>query len=231
MKSSSRFRVLTLLLALIVLPGSFCAAQANPPAPGTTTESPKSDNGNDSTEALRHSGSVQWIANHMHVSVETAAKIFEDLNSGVLILVIAIFLVRTLPGKFGKRRETIQAALVDARTATEQANERLTAVEGRLSRLDAEIEAIRQQAERDGAQDEVRIKQALEDERRRIVESAEREIDSAGVAAQRKLKQFAAELAIERATGNLHLSPEADRLLVSDFGKRLNPDLGKGGRN
>jgi len=63
------------------------------------------------------------------------------------------------------------------------------------------------------------------------VESAEREIDSVGVAAQRKLKQFAAELAIERATGNLHLSPEADRLLVSDFGKRLNPDLGKGGRN
>ncbi|HEY0796621.1 MAG TPA: ATPase, partial [Acidisarcina sp.] len=84
------------------------------------------------------------------------------------------------------------------------------------------------------AQDEIRIKQSLEEERRRIVESAEHEIESAGVAAQRRLKQFAAELAIERATRDLRLTPEADRLLVSDFGKQLNlgnTGLGRGGRN
>jgi F-type H+-transporting ATPase subunit b len=171
------------------------------------------------------------MASHLHISVETAAKAFEDINSGILILLIATFLVRKVPALYRKRRETIQAALVDARSATEQANERLSAVEERLSRLDTEIEAIRQQAERDVLQDEARIKQALEDERRRIVESAQHEIDSAGVAAQRRLKQFAAELAIERATRDLHLTPETDRLLVSDFGKNLNADLGRERRN
>lgn len=184
-----------------------------------------------SQDALRHAAHVQWLANHLHIRVETAAKAFEDVNSGILILVIAYYLVKGLPKAFRKRRETIQVALTDARSATEQANERLSAVEERLSRLDTEIEAIRQQAERDVLHDEERIKQALEDERRRIVEAAQHEIDSAGVAAQRRLKQFAAELAIERATHDLHLTPETDRLLVSDFGKSLNTDLGRGRSN
>ncbi|HEY0796300.1 MAG TPA: ATP synthase F0 subunit B, partial [Acidisarcina sp.] len=175
--------------ALAEEPGQTTTASAHSASPGSATSDEQ-----DSQNAFRHAAPVQWIARHLHVSVETAAKIFEDINSGVLILVIVAFLARKLPVAYRQRRETIQAALVDARTATEQANERLSVVEARLSRLDAEIEGIRQQAERDGAQDEIRIKQSLEEERRRIVESAEHEIESAGVAAQRRLKQFAAEL-------------------------------------
>jgi F-type H+-transporting ATPase subunit b len=245
--SSNRIRprsllplVLMSITAVIVFgqAGSSRAA-AQEPAQTITQNAAQSSNAGtqrstekaDSTDVYRHSAPVRWTAKHLHVSVETAAKIFEDLNSGVVIAAIVIFLVRKLPVAFRQRREAIQTALVDARSATEQANERLTVVEERLSRLDSEIEAIRQQAERDGVQDEVRIKQSLEDERKRIVESAEHEIESAGVAAQRRLKQFAAELAIERATRDLRLTPEADRLLVSNFGKQLGSDLGKGGRN
>ena len=235
MKSSSRVffpRLFAIILFLSISgAGTFnTVASARDARPAAPRESANSDE-QGSQDAFRHAAAVQWMASHLHISVETAAKAFEDINSGILILLIATFLVRKVPALYRKRRETIQAALVDARSATEQANERLSAVEERLSRLDTEIEAIRQQAERDVLQDEARIKQALEDERRRIVESAQHEIDSAGVAAQRRLKQFAAELAIERATRDLHLTPETDRLLVSDFGKNLNADLGRERRN
>jgi len=235
-------RALVLALALLASWGLVANAQpqssATTSAPTTsasaTPEQPK-DGPDSETEAFRHSGAVRWVAGVLHLDVETTAKIFEDLNSGVLILVILYFLAKALPKAFRARKETIQAKLVDARTATQQANERLAAVESRLSRLDSEIEAIRRQAERDGAQDEIRIKQSLEDERRRIVESAEHEVDSAGIAAQRKLKQFAAELAIERAASEFRLTPEMDRLLVSDFGQKLTADLAGnlngGGRN
>jgi F-type H+-transporting ATPase subunit b len=236
LKSSIRIRPLLLFVPLIVFAAIFSAgasaqASAQSGSGHMPIVTPTSDEQGNQNNVYRHSSAVQWIAIHLHVRVETAAKIFEDLNSGVLALIIVVFLVRKLPVVYRKHREGIEAQIVDARSATEQANERLTAVEERLSRLDAEIEAIRQQAEREGAQDEVHIKQALEDERRRIVESAEHEIDAAGVAAQRRLKQFAAELAIERATRDLHLTAEDDRVLVSDFGKKLNANLGKGGLN
>lgn len=232
---------LLLLVAVLLSPAFLlprAAAQSSESVRSApATQSPRSSASSsqqpegDSDDAYRHSSSVQWVARTLHLNVETTAKIFEDLNSGILILAIAFFLVKWLPKLFRNHRKTIQTGLVDARTATEQANQRVSVVEARLSRLDTEIEAIRQQAERDGVQDEIRIKQALEDERRRIVESAEHEIQSAGVAAQRRLKQFAAELAIDRATRELHLTPEDDRLLVSDFGRQLNANAGKGAPN
>jgi F-type H+-transporting ATPase subunit b len=182
-------------------------------------------------EAMRHSGAVQAIARILHVSVETAARIFEDLNSGILIAVILIFLARALPKAFRARTAGIQQQLIEARTAAEEAQERLAAVEQRLSRLDGEIAAIVRQTEADTAQDEIRIKQALEEERQRIVESAEREIDAAGAAAQRQLKHFAAELAVERAIHRIRLTPETDRLLIEDFAQNLSAEAAKGGRN
>ncbi len=174
---------------------------------------------------------MQAIARVFHVNVETAAVIFEDLNSAILIGIILIFLAKVLPKAFRKRTGGIQKQLVEARTATEEANERLSSVEQRLARLDDEIAAIRRQTEQDSIQDEARIKQSLEDERQRIIQSAEHEIDAAGAAAQRQLKQFAAELAIQRAMDGIHMTPETDRLLIEAFGQSLSAEAGKGGRN
>jgi F-type H+-transporting ATPase subunit b len=241
LKSCFRFsgpRLLTLILLLTFsgvsgLTACALAQDASQPAASAARETATSDE-QGGQDAFRHAAPVRWIARQLHVNVETAAKGIEDFNSGVLIVVILVFVARKLPAAFRKSRQEIGTALVDARTATEQANERLKVVEDRLSRLDDDIAGIRAQAALDGAQDEVRIKQSLEEERKRIVESAEQEIASAGTAAQRKLKQFAAELAIDRATRDLRLTPEADRVLVSEFGKQLSSDrsdLGRGGRN
>jgi F-type H+-transporting ATPase subunit b len=181
-------------------------------------------------EKYRHSSTVQAIARMAHVNVETAAEIFEDFNSAVLIIAILAFLLKVLPKTFRKRAETLQKQLFDARLATAQANERLAIVEERLSKLDNEIEAVRQQAERDSIEDEKRIRQALETERQRIIASAEQEIEAAGANARRDLKHFAAELAIDRATQSIQLTADADRILVHSFGEGLAGDR-KGERN
>jgi F-type H+-transporting ATPase subunit b len=233
-----------LLLAVILCfsPGTLAYGKAEPAAvaPAGAADSraeagsAKSSEGDAEAkqiEAMRHSGAVQAIARFLHVDVETAARIFEDLNSGILIAVILIFLARSLPKAFRARTTGIQKQLVEARSATEEANERLAAVEKRLSKLDDEIAAIVRQTEQDSAQDEIRIKQSIEEERQRIITSAEHEIDAAGAAAQRSLKQFAAELAIERAIHGIHMTPETDRLLIEDFGKDLAAEAVKGGRN
>jgi F-type H+-transporting ATPase subunit b len=176
---------------------------------------------NKELEAFRHSPAVQALARYAHVSVEFMAKLLEDINSGVLILAILWFLLRTVPKVYRKRSTTLQKQLFDARSATTEANERLTVVEERLSKLGIDIEAIREQTAREASADEKRIHDALEIEKERIVASVEQEIEAAGAMAKRELKKYAAELAVDRAASELRLTLDDDRTLVRSFGKDL----------
>jgi F-type H+-transporting ATPase subunit b len=152
------------------------------------------------------------------------------LNFAVLAVLVGWFLAKTLPKTFRDRTSAIQKHLVDARVATEEANARMGGIEDRLAQLDGQIATLRAQSEKDSAADEARIKAALEEERAKILASAEQEIVAATLHAQRQLQQYAAELAIEQAAKKLTISAETDRLLVRDFARRLGDDV-KGGQN
>lgn len=184
--------------------------------------------GENQIDQYRHSAVVEGIARTLHVRTETAAEIFEDINSGILLGAILIVLFRIVPKLFRNRSEKLQHDLVGARIATEEANRRLAEVQAKLQRLDSEIDAIRRQVEQEAIQDEKRIHDAMESERERIVASAEQEIAAAQAAAQRDLKKFAADLAIDHAMRKLQLSAETDRALIREFGKNLNS--GPGGK-
>jgi len=226
LKPALKTRVAPLFLALsllLVLPAS---ARAQQPAGAPQGEHMDEPETHAQMEAFRHSAAVQSLARHIGLSTETTARIIEDLNSGILIAAILWFLFRFVPKAFRKRNETLQKQLLDARLAAAEANERLAVVEERLSKLGIEIDAIREQTEHDMVNDEKRIQESLETERQRIIASAEQEIDAAGAAAQRDLKKFAAQLAVNRARQEIRLSPEDDRALIRSFGENL-----KGERN
>ncbi len=235
MKSRFSIRIVFSFLALflLVIPAVRFHGQAPPTHANGVSGPDKMDapETNKAEEQFRKSAAVQAIARTFHLQEETAAEIFEDFNSAVLILAILGFLARALPKAFRKRTETLQKDLADARKASEEANSRLRSVEDRLSRLDSEIEAFRIQMEQESAGDEQRMKETIETERQRIVASAEQDIAAAQTAAQRELKQFAANLAIERAQSELRLTPEADRELVSGFAGEIAGRFGKGARN
>jgi F-type H+-transporting ATPase subunit b len=221
------------LLTLVLIPSGAraqssapaqAAAQSTPAQPTASTEQMDEPETHAQIEAFRHSEVVQAIARRAGLSTKTAAEIFQDVNSGLLILGILWFVIRVVPKMFRKRNETLQKQLLDARLAAAEANQRLAAVEERLSKLGVEIEAIREQTERDSVNDEKRIQESLEAERQRIVASAEQEIDLASAAAQRELKKFAAELAVDRARREIRLSADADRTLIRAFGESLKGD-------
>jgi F-type H+-transporting ATPase subunit b len=164
---------------------------------------------------------VRLLARWLHMDKESAALLFEYLNFGILAAAILFALVKYLPKTFRENTRNIQKRLLDARTATEQAHERLTAIEQRLGRLDQEIAAISQQAEKDSVEDEARIKATIEEERRRIVDAASKDIAAAANAAQRDLKRFAAGLAVDRAAQKLVLTEDDDRALLQEFAQSL----------
>ena len=220
------FLALSLLLVLSVP----LRAQENsaPPvaAPSIPTEKMDEPETHSEMEAFRHSAAVQSIGRLVGLSTETTAKTIEIINSAIIIGTILWFLVRFVPKAFRKRNESLQKQLVDARLAAAEANKRLAVVEERLSKLGIEIEAIREQTERDMVNDEKRIQESLEAERQRIVASAEQEIDAAGASAQRDLRKFAAHLAVSRARQEIRLSLDDDRAIIRAFGENL-----KGERN
>lgn len=221
MRRMTRFFLSLLFLGLLAMPGAALLHAQQGRAAGPNEEHMDAPENHSGIEQYRHSAVMQAIARRLHVKTETAAEIFEDFNSGILLFTIFFFLAKMLPKMFRNRSAALRRELVGAREATEDANRRLAEVEARLLRLDTEVEAIRRDVEQEAAGDEKRIHALLEAERERIIASAEQEIAAAQAAAQRELKKFAADLAIDQALRRIQLTADADRRLVRDFGKRL----------
>ncbi len=149
--------------------------------------------------------------------IELTARTFEWTNTIIILLAIVLPISRILPKVLRKRAQTLKVNLEQARKETADAKARLSAVEARLARLDDEIAGIRAGMEEESKQDEVRIKAAIVEESARIVASAEQEIAAAAAHAQRGLRHFAADLAIEQAARQITLTPATDRELISEF--------------
>ena len=233
------------LLAGLVLAATLLApvrhAKAQPSTPsgggGERLSSPEAQSPEknkqevDENDAYLHSPSVRKFGSMVGLNAEQAATAFTVANFIVLAALVGWFLLKTLPKTFRDRNSSIQKNLVDARTATEEANARLRSVEERLSKLDEQIAALRAQADKDSALDEQRIKASVEEDKRKILEAAEQEIAAATALAQRQIQQYAAELAIDQAARKLVVTAETDRLLVQSFARRLTGDDSKGGKN
>jgi F-type H+-transporting ATPase subunit b len=233
------------LTAGIAVASSKLAAQATEPAdnPGATTQSasqpkpeaaqPKEKSEKDQSNAFRLEGpAVKWASKTFNAPPEVVATTFEYLNFAIIVFGVGIPLYRWLPKFLRARSEKVRSDLESARKVTEDANTRLSAIESKLSGLDGEIEKIRAQVEVESRQDETRIKSSIAEESTRIVAAAEQEISASAAQAQRSLRRFAADLAIDQATKQLVLTPQADQALISEFlGDLAQKSASKGGQN
>ncbi len=182
-------------------------------------------------EGYKHSAVVRSLGAKLGLSPNAAATTFEVSNFAILAALILWFLLRTLPKFFRNRSHTIQKDIVDAKSATADANARLKSVEDRLGKLDEQIASMRRQAEIDAVGEEKRIKASVEEEKSKILAAAESEIAAATAHAQREIQKFAADLVIDQAAKKLVVTAETDRLLVQSFARRLAGDESKGGQN
>jgi F-type H+-transporting ATPase subunit b len=223
--TSRRLLTLTFGLLLLAPVAAPMRAQATEQTPQTTSSGKQTVLSE--TDQYRMSAPVVKLGALLGMKPETAANVFTLFNIFVLFAGVGYGLLKVLPKAFRNRTTTIQKHLVDARTATEEATARLSSVEARLSKLDEQIAAMRQQAEADSARDEQRILASVEEEKNKIVAAAEAEIQSATTTARRAIQKYAAELAIEQAARKLVVTAETDRLLVESFANKL----GEGSNN
>jgi F-type H+-transporting ATPase subunit b len=184
-----------------------------------------------SEDVFTHTKLVESISKMLGLDTDTTAHIFEWINTIIILLAIVLPIAKFLPKALRKRRETLKQNLEEARKTTSDANTRLSAVEAQLAKLDEEIAKIRAQVDSEIAQDEVRIKSSIGQETERIIAVAEQEIHIAAAQAQRGLKAFAADLAIDQAVRQLTLTAENDRALIEEFVAQAETGSGMGGKN
>lgn len=235
---SARVLFLAVLAMLAMGPVGRAAAQqheAHPASsqPATSQAGSTSTEETPSKEEAQEQGFlnapvVHSFAHALNLSEPTARVLFLIINFVIIALAIVIPLVRMMPKIMRKRGQTLRHNLDEARKASEEARQRMGAVEAKLAGLDREIAAYRAQIEQDSLEDEKRIKASLKEESERITAAAEQEINAAAAHARRTLRSFAADLAIEQAAGQLALSPEADRALINDFIGQVSAEAGNG---
>lgn len=154
----------------------------------------------------------------------TSFAISIALNFGGLALFFYVLLKSKLPQAFRERTASIQKSIKDAQAASAEAARRLSDIEARLSKLDAEVADIRSSAEREAAAEEQRLRQAAEEDKRKVVQAAESEIDAIARNARRELKGYAASLAVDLAARQIRVDDSTDHALVRDFVDHLGKD-------
>lgn len=148
--------------------------------------------------------------------IQTLAK---TVNIILFVLLMVYILRKPLGEAFRTRRENIRRDLLRAQEERNAALAKLEDVDARLARLDAEVEAIRAQAQRDAVAERARIEQTTEEDIRKLREQAQREIESASKAARAELRKYAAEQSVRLAEEMIRrdIRPEDDVRLVREY--------------
>lgn len=180
---------------------------------------------------FKFSPSVRWMGKELGIGEHGAYWLAFILNFAVLAVVIYLLSRSRIPSMFRSRTATIRRAMEEAGKASAEANRRLEEIEARLARLDQEIAAMHQQAEKEAASEEENLRLAAAQDARRVVEAAEQEIAAAASLARRELKAYAAELSVAMAEKRIHVDKDTDAALVRDFAEQLGDGMREPHRN
>lgn len=183
---------------------------------GADKEEEQEENSN-----LTHGRPVRWLAHQVGMSVHGAHLFLFCLNFAVIVIVAVWAGRKILPPVFRNRTATIQQALEEARTASQDANRRLADIETRLRQLDVEIGQMQANAEKEAVAEEARIQKTTEEDVKKVVHAAEQEIAAAAKQARRELSAHTAGLAIALARQQINVDANTDQVLVRSFASTL----------
>lgn len=227
-------RVPAVLLAGLLC-GAFALAQQKPePARGNNSEQNVSvghelvhesreaaGEEKDEMQEFKQSAAVRLIARLTGLDLQRSYWLCMITN---FVVIAALFVWagrKYLPGMFRDRTATIQKAMQEAQRASAEARQKLAGIEARLQKLDGEIAAIRDAAEKDVAAEVARIQAAAQEDARKILAAAELEIAAAAKAARRQLTAYAGDLAVALAQKQIRVDAATDQALVRNFGAQL----------
>ena len=134
------------------------------------------------------------------------------------------YLIRKNAGAFfDGRSQEIRKGITDAEAASADALQRVAAVDAKLNNMQADIAALKAEANREEDAESARVKQETAADIAKIQAHAKREIAAAAKAARNDLKRYSADLALQFAEQKAlaRMDPETDAALVRGFVRQL----------
>jgi F-type H+-transporting ATPase subunit b len=130
----------------------------------------------------------------------TAGLIFRWLNF-LIVFGGIIYLIAKHGGAFfrGNAKE-IAASIMEATATKAEAERELHEVEAKIQRLDQDVAALREEAQRNWAAESERLRASAQAEIEKIAHAAREELAASERAAQQQVRELAASMAIERAS-------------------------------
>jgi F-type H+-transporting ATPase subunit b len=158
-----------------------------------------------------------------NASSEHFTEIFKWINFALVAALIVWVFAKKLPPVFRRNAENIGSAIAKATAAQAEADRQVREAETKLANLQKEVAALREQAQREAAEEVERIRTATQADEQRIAAAAKGEILAAERAARMELKELAAKLAVDGAESLLvkQLTPAMQESLISGFVKTL----------
>jgi F-type H+-transporting ATPase subunit b len=209
----TRYRLLlaALLLAAVAIAAPRVVAQDHPPAAPAAAQPHGAAKAADDHAAEDDHGEG-WMP-----------TVWKIANFAILVGVLVYFLrtplMAYLNGRIGKVRED----LVTAAQTREAATRALAEIDAKLKALPAELAALKQRGAEDIAAERVRIQEAAETERQRLLEHTRREIDMRFRVAKRELLELTANLAVGVASERIKksITPEDQARMIDRYSAQL----------
>lgn len=211
--------------------------EAKPPAESAAQEHPaavetgekhesmaKAEEEEEENANLKYSPAVTALGKKIGLDAKTSYWVFTGINFAVVVVAVLWLMKSKVMVGMRNRTTQIRSAMETAQKASEDANARLSAIEGRLAKLDSEVAGLKSQAEADFKGEEQRIRQQAEQDAARVVQVAEQEIATAAKLARRDLKVFAADLAVDLAEKRIKVDRDTDERIVQTFVNQLGKD-------
>jgi F-type H+-transporting ATPase subunit b len=146
-------------------------------------------------------------------------ELWKWANFGVLAAGLGYLIGKNAGPFFTGRSRQIRKDMLEAADARKDAEARAAEVDRRLNNLEAEIAALRADAQNEAESERQRLAAASAAEAEKIRVHAEQEIAAAGKAARSELKRYSAELAVALAEQKVRarMTPDTQDALVSGF--------------
>ena len=173
---------------------------------------------------FKYSKSVVWMGHLVGLGPRASYLVYWFLNFVLVVLFFVLLFRSSVPQMFRDRTQAIHKGIREAQAASAEAARRLSDIETRLAKLDTEVAEIRASAESEAAAEEARIRQAAEEDKRKVLEGVETEISAIARNARRELKTYAATLAVDLASRKIKVDEPTDQALLREFVGQLGKD-------